>query len=78
LIEREVTLARNDGLKTALLDIFPRLYHAAEALNIEYSRLSGIIGGYRKPTRREWKELRRVLGKRKFAAVFGTEKAMAL
>ena len=61
---------RNENLRSALLQKFPHQYDAAEALHIEYSRLSGIIGGYRKPTKREWKELRRVLGKEKFKAVF--------
>jgi hypothetical protein len=63
-------LMRNENLRSALLKEFRHQYDAAEALHIEYSRLSGIIGGYRKPTKREWKELRRVLGKEKFKAVF--------
>jgi hypothetical protein len=67
---------RNEHLRLALVEKFPHLYDAADALKIEYSRLSGIIGGYRKPTQREWRELQRVLGKQKFKAVFGSEKSL--
>ena len=61
---------RNENLRSALFKKFPHQYDAAEALKIEYSKLSGIIGGYRRSTKRERKELERVSGRRKYKAMF--------